>query len=59
MIFETFDSDYSKTTIYKVVMKYISTHKSETWIIIKKDRDKSFSLETDYWRRNCHISKLD
>jgi len=49
----------TKTTIYRSIFESISTYGSETWELTKNNKQKLLSLEMDYWRRSCGVSRMD
>lgn len=49
----------TKKMLYKTIVQNISTYGSEIWTINKKCERRLKSLEMNYWRRSCGISRLD
>lgn len=48
-----------KITLYRTIVESITTYGAEVWELNKKEKDKLISLEMDYWRRSCRISRLE
>ncbi|XP_030751610.1 uncharacterized protein LOC115879104 [Sitophilus oryzae] len=43
----------------KRVIESITTYGAETWELNKLEKNKLLSLEMDFWRRSCRISRLE
>lgn len=49
----------TKKTIYNVIIESIATYASETWEMTEKHKKKFLTLQMDFLRRSCRVSKLE
>lgn len=49
----------TKKKIYHSFVESVATYGSEVWTLTKKMENKLLSMEMDFWRRSCGISRIE